>query len=99
MDKLEKYRQIICQILTPYVNITYSNVPVHNRAAFDQENDQYLIISEGWNKSEHLHSCLIHLEIYDEFFSLKFIEKVIQQSAVKLIIYQEKKEIIVQWTD
>ena len=99
MDKLEKYRQIICQILTPYVNITYSNVPVHNRAAFDKENDQYLIISEGWNKSEHLHSCLIHLEIYDEFFSLKFIEKVIQQSAVKLIIYQEKKEIIVQWTD
>ncbi len=37
--------------------------------------------------------------IYDEFFSLKFIEKVIQQSAVKLIVYQEKKEIIVQWID
>ena len=65
MDKLEKYRQIICQTLTPYVNITYSNVPVHNRAAFDKESDQYLIISEGWNKSEHLHSCLIHLEIVD----------------------------------
>ncbi len=23
MDKLEKYRQIICQTLIPYVNITY----------------------------------------------------------------------------
>lgn len=66
MDKLEKYRQIICQTLTPYVNITYSNVPIHNRAAFDKQNDQYLIISEGWNKSEHLHSCLIHLEIVDD---------------------------------
>jgi hypothetical protein len=37
--------------------------------------------------------------IYREFFTLKFIEKVIQQSAVKLIIYQEQKEIIVQWID
>lgn len=35
--------------------------------------------------------------IYDEFFTLTFIQKVIQQSAVKLIIYQEPKEIIVQW--
>ena len=35
-------------------------------SAFDKENDQYLIISEGWNKSEHLHSCLIHLEIVDD---------------------------------
>ena len=35
--------------------------------------------------------------IYDEFFTLTFIKKVIQQSAVKLIIYQEPKEIIVQW--
>ncbi len=37
--------------------------------------------------------------IYDEFFSLKFIAKVIQQSSIKLIVYQEKKEIIVQWID
>ena len=63
MDNLEKYRQIIRQTLTPYVNIFYSNVKIRNRAAFDQETDQYLIISEGWNNQEHLHSCLIHLEI------------------------------------
>ena len=63
MDKLNKYRQIIRQTLTPYLDIVYSNVPVRNRAAFDQDNDQYLIISEGWNHQEHLHSCLIHLEI------------------------------------
>lgn len=65
MDNLEKYRQIIRQILTPYLNISYSNVKIRNRAAFDQETDQYLIISEGWNNQEHLHSCLIHLEIID----------------------------------
>ncbi|MGK7932964.1 MAG: XisI protein [Microcystaceae cyanobacterium] len=63
MDKLNKYRKLVCQVLTPYINISYANVDVRNRAAFDEKNNQYLIISEGWNKQEHLHSCLIHLEI------------------------------------
>ena len=45
MNKLKKYRQIIRQTLTPYVKISYSNLQISNRAAFDQETDQYLIIS------------------------------------------------------
>ncbi|MBJ7900642.1 MAG: fatty-acid oxidation protein subunit alpha [Cyanobacteria bacterium RI_101] len=36
-------------------------------------------------------------DIYDDFFTLSFIKKVIQKSDVKLIIYQENKEIISQW--
>jgi hypothetical protein len=63
MDNLNHYRQIIRNILKPYTEITYANVEVRNRAAFDSENDQYLIISEGWNGLQHLHSVLIHIEI------------------------------------
>lgn len=63
MDKLENYRQMIRQVLRPYLNISYANANIHNRAAFDTETDQYLIISEGWDKNQHLHSCLIHVEI------------------------------------
>jgi hypothetical protein len=36
-------------------------------------------------------------DIYDEFFTLQFIEKVINKASLKLIIYQEQKEIITQW--
>ncbi|MBJ7900779.1 MAG: fatty-acid oxidation protein subunit alpha [Cyanobacteria bacterium RI_101] len=36
-------------------------------------------------------------DIYDDFFTLSFIKKVIQKSDIKLIIYQENKEIISQW--
>ncbi|WP_293114568.1 element excision factor XisI family protein [Moorena sp. SIO4G3] len=39
MDKLENYRKIICQTLTPYLNIDYSNVNIDNHAAFDRESD------------------------------------------------------------
>jgi XisI protein len=55
MDCLNTYRQIICNTLKPYVDITYANVSVKNRAAFDQETDQYIILSEGWDHQRHLH--------------------------------------------
>ncbi|MCF2150697.1 XisI protein [Desmonostoc muscorum LEGE 12446] len=63
MDQLESYRNVICNILKVYLNISYANAQIRNRAAFDSENDQYLIISEGWDDKQHLHSCLIHIEI------------------------------------
>ncbi|MBD2452854.1 XisI protein [Nostoc sp. FACHB-87] len=63
MDRLETYQNIIRNILKSYLNISYANADIRNRAAFDSENDEYLIISEGWNDKQHLHSCLIHIEI------------------------------------
>ncbi|MBD2495095.1 XisI protein [Nostoc sp. FACHB-280] len=61
--RLDNYRNIIRNILKSYLNISYANADIRNRAAFDLENDEYLIISEGWQDKEHLHSCLIHIEI------------------------------------
>jgi XisI protein len=65
MDKLDHYRNIIRNTLAAYLNISYANANIRNRAAFDSKNDQYLIISEGWDNKQHLHSCLIHVEIID----------------------------------
>jgi hypothetical protein len=63
MDKLASYRQIIRNVLLPYTQITYANVPVRNIAVFDDEHGQYLIMSDGWDGVRHLHGCLIHIEI------------------------------------
>jgi hypothetical protein len=65
MDTLDHYRQIIRTILQPYTKITYANVNVRNLAAFDPENDQYAILSEGWDHHQRHHGCLIHVEIRD----------------------------------
>jgi XisI protein len=65
MDQLDKYRQIIRTVLKPYADISYANVDVKNRAAFDTETDQYIILSEGWENSQQLHGVLIHIEIMD----------------------------------
>ena len=63
MAQLSTYQQIIQNILRPYTEVRYANVDVRNRAAFDTENDQYVILSEGWDNKRHLHGCLIHVEI------------------------------------
>jgi hypothetical protein len=63
MDRLNTYRQIIRSTLKPYADITYANVNVKNRAAFDTETDQYIILSEGWDRQRHLHGVLLHVEI------------------------------------
>lgn len=63
MDRLNTYRQIIRNTLKPYTSITYANVNGKNRAAFDSETDQYIILFEGWNHQQHLHSVLLHIEI------------------------------------
>lgn len=66
MDRLNSYRQIIRNVLKPYADIIYANVNVKNHQVFDPETDRYLILSEGWERQNHLHSCLIHIEIVDE---------------------------------
>lgn len=65
MDRLNTYRQIIQTTLEPYVDTTYANVDVRNRAAFDSQHDQYAILSVGWDGKRYLHGCLIHIEIID----------------------------------
>ncbi|CAN1208907.1 XisI protein [Tumidithrix helvetica PCC 7403] len=65
MDRLDRYRQIIRTVLKPYADIRYANVNVKNRSAFDTETDQYIILSEGWDKLQHLHGVLLHVEIVD----------------------------------
>jgi len=66
MDKLDTYRQVIRKVLKTYADITYANVNVKNRQVVDPETDQYLILSEGWDRQHHLHSCLIHIEIIND---------------------------------
>ncbi|MBD2652917.1 XisI protein [Synechocystis sp. FACHB-383] len=65
MDRLAKHRQIIEKVLTPYANISYTNAEIQNRLVIDETRDQYLIISEGWQRNQRYHSVLIHLEIID----------------------------------
>lgn len=65
MDRLNYYRQIIETTLTGLTHIRYANPNVRNRAVFDRNSDNYLVMSEGWDNGYRVHHCLVHLELYN----------------------------------
>jgi hypothetical protein len=69
MEKIEKYRQIVQQILQDYSKQKplYGNIEVEN--IFDIERDHYQIVHVGWEGQEWVHSCII-AEILIQPYSL-----------------------------
>src|SRR5262245_59481140 len=64
MDKIERYRQIIENILTPLTEGRYANADVQNEAVFDREKDRYIIVTTGWEgKDRRVYYNLVHLDI------------------------------------
>jgi hypothetical protein len=67
MDKLERYRQIIREVLTPLAQIRFSNPGIVNEAVFDIEQDHYLIVTTGWEgKDKRIYFNLVHLDIIND---------------------------------
>jgi hypothetical protein len=60
MDKLERYRDIIEQVLKRHV---YSFPNVSDKAIFDRQSDSYLILRQGWEGPKRIQSIVVHLEI------------------------------------
>ncbi|HKQ78484.1 MAG TPA: XisI protein [Blastocatellia bacterium] len=64
-QKTEKYRQIIQEYLTRFAAIPNLESGVKDRILFDQQNNSYAIIAEGWDGEERVHFIVAHLEIID----------------------------------
>ncbi|MGK7922158.1 MAG: XisI protein [Trichodesmium sp.] len=66
MATIEKYCQIIKQLLTEYAEIPTTESGIENQTIFDSENDRYMLISLGWSQQKHVHYCIIHIDIIEE---------------------------------
>jgi hypothetical protein len=65
MDKLERYREIIKNVLRPIAERRYTERDVQNEAVCDTANDRYLVMSIGWQYPKRVHGCIVHLDIID----------------------------------
>ena len=65
-EKVGRYRQIIKEILTKRAAVPYLEKGIRDRLLFDEKNDCYALISEGWRKTERIHHVIIDLEIINE---------------------------------
>ncbi len=63
MDAVNRYRQIIRDILTEHTEIPYAHGDIHFETVFDSESDRYLLIILGRENGRRIHGCLIHVDI------------------------------------
>ena len=64
MDKLDRYRRIVREVLAPIAARPYSTPEPQHEAVFDGDNDRYLVLTVGWEgRAKRIHHCLAHLDI------------------------------------
>ena len=63
MDKLERYREIIKEIIRAHDLIKPSHGDIEQYVIFDEEGDRYLWISTGWHEPYRMYGSLLHMDI------------------------------------
>ncbi len=66
MEKLEKYRDCVQQILLEYSKNKPAYGEIEVETIFDTVRDHYQIVYLGWKQKRWIHTCIIHLDIKDE---------------------------------
>ena len=66
MDKLTNYHQIIEKVLTEYASIPYHYGDLKAELIISKDENQYLVITSGWENKTRIHACIIHIDIIDD---------------------------------
>ena len=66
MDSLKKYREKIKSILTDYISIPYSRGDIESKLIISNDENNYLVMTSGWQNKKRVHKCIIHLEIIND---------------------------------
>ena len=66
MDTLNKYREKIRYILADYVSVPYSRGDIESRLIIGNDENNYLVMTLGWQDKKRVHGCIIHLEIIED---------------------------------
>lgn len=62
---VEKYRQIVQQLLTSYSQIPYIHDDLKDETIFDHAADRYLLLTVGWQGRKRVNTVVLHLDIRD----------------------------------
>ncbi|MEM9218273.1 MAG: XisI protein [Cyanobacteria bacterium P01_F01_bin.150] len=60
MDRLEDYRQIVCQFLE-----NFAKTDPNAQLIFDHQRDRYLVMHNEWRNDYRIYGCAIQLDIID----------------------------------
>jgi hypothetical protein len=65
MDKLERYRQTIQEVLTEHSQIKPAYGEIQMKLMFDRQRDRYQLLRTGWLDERRVYGTLIHIDIED----------------------------------
>jgi hypothetical protein len=63
MDKLERYRQIIQEVLTEHSQIQPAYGEIQMKLMFDRQRDRYQLLRAGWLEERRVYGTLIHIDL------------------------------------
>lgn len=63
MDKIDRYRQIIQQIIAHHAEYTPSHGEIETVPICDTRYDNYLLLDVGWDKTGRVYSVILHLRL------------------------------------
>ena len=66
MDKITKYQQIVCDLLSEYASIKKSVTPnIKAQTIIDRDNNHYQLLSIGWHNNRFIYTVAFHFDIID----------------------------------
>lgn len=65
MDKLQRYRQIVRQVLTEQAHPYAHSDDVETEVICDTEHDHYQLSYVGWEDQQRIFNLILHLDIKD----------------------------------
>src|SRR5260370_36208190 len=65
MDSIDRYREVIRDLIQEYAKYRPANGDVQIEVIFDEGNDHYELMYAGWNGPYRIHGSVLHLDIRD----------------------------------
>jgi len=63
MDNLDRYREIVRQLICEYASYKPSHGQIETEAIIDPERDHYEVMQVGWDGVRRVHGSVIHIDI------------------------------------
>jgi XisI protein len=63
MDKLDRYRRIVTEVVQEYASYKPSHGEIDTEAIVDREKDHYEVMHVGWDRRRRVHGSVIHIDI------------------------------------
>ena len=72
MDKLDRYREIVCRIIADYASGKPSHGQIDTEAIMDRERDHYEVMHVGWDGQRRVHGSVVHIDIIGDKVWLQY---------------------------